>query len=194
VSVLMIAAVRDRKETDLSDDSVQALIDTAEADIIARHGPYAHDTPITIQRSGDCKTINIARPIDAGATVAITETVDSPSGITETTLADDDYRLWTGGRWLERLHTGTNPRWQWPQLVEITYTPVDDTAERTEVATKLVILSIEYEGVIETRAGDTEITHGMRSAGSGGDSPLVFIEERERLLESLMPRGQVMLR
>lgn len=190
MSILTIPAVRDRKETDMSDDTIQALIDTAEADIVARYGPYAQDTPITIQRFGHCKTINIERPIDSGTVIEITET----AGTAETTLDDDDYRLWTGGRWLERLHTGTNPRHRWPELVAVTYTPIDDTIERTEVACKLVILSIEYEGVIEATAGDTAITHGTRSTGSGGESPLLFVEERERLLESLMPRGQVMLR
>ena len=190
MSILTVAAVRDRKETDMADPTIQALIDTAEADIVARYGPYAQDTPITIQRFGDCKTINIERAIDSGTVIDIVET----AGTVVTTLADDDYRVWTSGRWLERLRTGTNPRHRWPDLVAITYTPVDDTILRTEVATKLVVLSIEYEGVIESRVGDTMITHGMRSAGSGGESPLIFVQERERLLESLMPVGPVMLR
>lgn len=191
MSVLTVEQVRDRKETDISDPGVQALIDTAEGDIIARYGPYrdADDPePITEDKIGNCRRIFVARPVDPDEAVTVTET----AGTAVMELADDDYQTWNG-RWFERLHTGTNPKWEWAPKVTIAYVPIDDTVARSEVAIKLVILSIEYEGVIERDVGDVRTTHGLRSA-SGGGSPLVYVDERQRLLETLAPPAGVMIR
>jgi hypothetical protein len=119
-----------------------------------------------------------------------------PVGVTEkaTTLDDTDYRVWNAGRGLQRLPTGPNNRLYWGPMIEVTFVPVNDQAQRDEVAIKLVILAVQYQGVIEQRVGDVQTVHGIRSTGSGGAGPLVYSDERDRLIGTLMPRAGLMLR
>jgi hypothetical protein len=72
----------------------------------------------------------------AGSVTSVTET----SGTTTTTLADD-WRL-RSAYVLERLNTGTNPRWTWSRLATVTYVPVDDTDTRIVVQLELVKIAI----------------------------------------------------
>lgn len=213
--------VRARFETDLPDQTIQATLDDAVQEIETRFGPYRDpDNPISVTLSGARRILSLPRPLDETQPVEIVEhwltggldvewpewdeTVelgewwweDSPpvdDVDTPTTLADDDYRVWNGGRTLERLFTGTNPRIKWGMRADITYVPVDDTPRRDEVVTKLAILALQYQGVIEQKVGDVTNTYGMRSSASGG-SPLVYAEERERLLSSIQPRHGLTLR
>lgn len=204
------ADIRGRVETDLADPAIQAIIDEAVQEIEDRYGPYRDpDAPISLTVEGRRRKLSLPRPVDASETVVVVEWIVADArdvefadelddafidvGQTSLTLNANDYRVWYGGRTLERLYTGTHPRVYWGSRVDLTYVPVDDTARRNEVATKLTILSLRYQGVIEERVGDVNVTYGLRSS-SGGGSALVFADERERLLVSLQPRRGLMLR
>jgi hypothetical protein len=204
------ADIRDRVETDASDATIQALIDEAAGEIISRYGPYRNVAePITVDVAGRRRRLDVWRPIDTGQTVSIVEhwvaddqDVFSASdyegwlpdtGETTTGLDSTDFRIWNGGRTVERLYTGTHPMVYWGSRVEITYVPVDDTKQRDEVVRKLAIIGLAYQGLISQQVGDVQFMFGLRSA-SGGGSPLIYVDERERLLSSLQPRKGLMLR
>ena len=116
----------------------------------------------------------IARPLDATLAAVVTEYVGS-AGMAEvsTIIASNDYRVWHGGRSLQRLVSGTNGRTYWGDRVTVTYTPVSDQAQRDEVTIKLAILAIEYRGLSSERVGDWQ--------GSFAD----YQAEREKLIASL---------
>lgn len=191
--------VRARFETDLPDEALQALIDEATSDIESRFGPYRDaENPITVTIEGRRRRLDLLRPLDAteAESIIIVEH-HSAWGFSETeqTLTADDYRIWNGGRTLERIRTGTHPRHHWPDRVDVTYVPVDDTLKRDEVAVKLVILGLNYQGVIDQQIGDTKTTYGQRSAGQNpGQSPLFYNVERDNLLKTLQPRSGLLLR
>ena len=189
-SSLAVAELKARVECDLDDTALQTLIDTNEQEIIARYGPYRDPTtPITEALLGRRRRLDLARPIDDTEPVVVVE-VDDES--TETTLDTTDYRVW-GDRFLERLSMGTNRperRSRWAPRVVVTYVPQDDTPRRDEVTVKLVMLSIEYKGVATEKIGDVETSYGASRIAS----ELLYTKEREALLESLQPRGAVMIR
>jgi hypothetical protein len=192
--------IRGRFETDLADTALQSLIDEATSEITNRFGPYRDESnPITVTLHGRRRRrIDLLRPLDEtqADSIIITE-YHHPWGWGETdlTLAADDYRVWWHGRTLQRLWTGTNPRRHWGERVDVTYVPVDDTLQRDEVAVKLVILGLNYQGVIDLKVGDVQTTYGQRSAGQNpGQSPLFYNVERDNLLKTLQPRRGLLLR
>lgn len=201
------ANVRARVETDLDDPALQALIDEAVEEITDRYGPYRDDdTPITVTLEGRRRKLALDRPADTITTIVEYFTVSAADvefadfsdewvdvGEATTTLATDDWRLWHAGRTLERLFTGTHPRVRWGTRIDITYQPVDDTKQRDEVVVKLTILAVNYDGTIELKVGDVTRVSGLRSK-TGGESPLIYADERERLLTSLQPRRGLMFR
>lgn len=206
------ADIQARVETDLDTTHLQALIDEAVADIEDRYGPYRSTAvppaPIQIMLEGRRRMLEIMRPLDDTQAVSITEYITADPrdvefsayvedwwpmvGEVATVLAADDYRVWHSGRTLERLFTGTNPRVFWGSRVQISYVPVDDTARRDEVVIKLVILGLAYQGVLEQRVGEVMTTFGPRTAAGGG-SPILYQDEREKLLKTLEPRRGLML-
>lgn len=168
----LIDRVKERCETNVLDAEIQRVIDEALLEIIRRYGPHADvAVPITVTLEGKARSLFPARPIDTAVTVVVKETVAD----VETTLASNDYRIWHGGRRLERLLTGTNPRESWGHPVKITYAPTNDGNQREEVVIKLVKLALDYEGVASSRVGDTSTDYHSYTA------------ERERLLASLAP-------
>lgn len=200
--------VRGRVETDLTDAALEALIEAENAEIERRFGPAA--TPITVTLVGRCRMLDILRPIDETKELKVTEyLVAEPADVEFATFVDEwwpdvgevkeelqatDYRVWHKGRSLERLYAGdaSFPRVYWGSRVEVAYTPLNDTPQRDEVCMKLVIMSLAYDGMIESRAGDVTVVKGMRS--STGGSPLLYVEERERLLRTLASRKGLLLR
>lgn len=191
MAAALIDRLKERVESDLSDPELQSILDEATAAITDRYGVPGAEITVTLE--GHRRTLDLVRP--AAAITSISETRWGTDAIV---LADDDWRLEHGGRTLRRLDTGTNPYWSWwrdaddrwrgwGRLVTVTYTTLDDSAQRDEVALKLAILAIEYEGVVERTVGDVRTTKGARS-WQPGQSPLVYSDERERLLRSLAPR------
>lgn len=202
----LLDRVKERIETDLSDGELSNLITEAQAEITRVCGPVADPAqPITVMRRGLRAFIWLARPLDQAHPVTITETTPEwPIGTMPpypaislpdpVVLDDNDWRAWGTGRSLQRLATGTHPHTLWAPSIEVSYVPLDDTPQRDEITIKLVQLSLEYEGVLERRVGDTQTVHGIRSTGSGGGSPLVYADERDRLINSLLPTPAVSLR
>lgn len=208
-SSLAPAAVTARFETDIADEAIQALIDQAEEEIVDRFGRYRADGPITETVRGRRRRLNILRPIDTSQPVTVVEWITADPedvlfadelddsfidiGQEQLNLAADDFRVENRGRTIERLYTGTNPRVLWGSRADITYQPIDDTARRNEVTLKLVILSLQYQGVIDQKIGDTQTTYGQRSASQPGQALIAYTPEREALLQSLAPRRGLLI-
>lgn len=144
--ILTVDQLREHITTDLGDDALQRLLDAAEEAIIARAGASGSREELA---GGGGRFISLALPADS-----ITSVVES-DGYTITTLAADDYRLYTGGLLLERLSSGTNPRSTWNREVTTTYVPVDNDATRMLVQIELCELAISYRpGLAEETIGE----------------------------------------
>lgn len=168
----LLDRVKERLNPQLSDSEVQALIAEASDEILRRYGPAVGEEAITATFSGGNTSLFLERPLDPEKTVEVVE-ID---GDVETTLDAGDYRVWNGGRLLERLSTGANARSRWANLVTLSYFPIDDTSKRDEVTIKLVKLSIDYEGGVSREDID-----GYSTTFSD------YTKERESLLASLAP-------
>lgn len=165
--------VRERSETDLTDDELTLLITDVQDEILARFGAIAS---ITVEKDGGSRVLDLGRPINTGLSITIVEHTDYPRGTTTVTLAASDYDVRNSGRTLQRLASGTNGADYWAPKVSVTYTPVDDQDQRDEVTVKVVLLSIEYDATGSKRVGDTS------------SQSLDYRRERERLISSLSPR------
>jgi hypothetical protein len=181
--------VQERVESDFTPEELQRLIDEANQEIIDRYGEHTDPpTPITVQIEGCRRKVGLIRPLDVAATPApvVKEYTGSEGlGEVETTLADDDYRVWNDGRTLERISSGTNPgltaNGYWGHRVQITYMPQNDGNQRQEVIIKLCQLAVEYKGVWGRAVGDVDNEY------------YTYTQERERLLRSLSPRKGLMI-
>ncbi len=174
-----------RVETDLTDTELESMIDTEVAEIVDRFGAIA---AITKLEEGLRNFITLHRRIDEAETIVIVEIFpgDTGAAANRTTLNADDYRITNGGRTIERLIDGTNGRRLWSDLVEFTYTPVSDQSRRDEAVVKLVTLSITYQGL------DKQEKVGDFSRG-GSVTADAYTRERETLLNSLAPRGRLVM-
>jgi hypothetical protein len=182
----LIDRVKERIESDLLDDELQRLIDEANQEVLDRWGPHSQaGSPITVVVRGESRYVDLPRPLDTAQSVTVLERWDRWLEQT-TTLAANDYRVLHDGHTLERLRTGTNPPkfgWaRWGHRVDVTYVPRNDGNQREEVIVKLVQLAVEFQGVDRRRVGDTD----QQSAD--------YVEEREKLLESLAPRRGLLVR
>ena len=178
--------VKERTESDLSDEELQSLVDEAVQDITLKLGPVADpDNPITVLLDGNREKIVLYRAVDVSQPIVVVEQWDSGfGGITSITLDDDDYRIWLPGFTLERRWDGgqSNPRRLWGDRVSITYTPVNDSNQRDEVTIKLVVLALQFDGFTSQTIGDFQ--------GTTGDYQTL----RNTLLTSIGPRhGMEML-
>lgn len=174
----LLDRVKERTKSDLSDEELQRLIDEAEGEITRRFGVLSVTSeessptadPISVTLRGGSSNLFPSHAVGDEL-----EIVETEAGV-ETTLVETDYRVWNGGRRIERLATGTNQRSSWAELVTVTYFPVDTQKQRDEVTIKLVKLSIDYEG-------------GVSREGIDGYSATFsdYTKERESLLASLAP-------
>lgn len=185
----LIDRVKERTGSDLSDAELQAMIDAIAAEIAARFGPAGEITvelgDLEDPLSRKSRTLRLARPIDTGETVTITEYDPHNSGLApaEVILTAGDYRVLHGGRTLERLTGGTNGRSYWAPLTKIVYTPADITsAARDEAVIRIMALDLSSRGLLKSeRAGDYSYTLGDAEA------------EREKILASLSARSGMVL-
>ena len=172
-ALLTLAQIREHVETDLSNDALQRIIDSEDAEIVQRYGALSTQTE-TLR--GGSERLFLSRL--AASITSIAEEV----GETTTTLAADDYELWWNQE-LDRDPDGTNGRSTWGERVTVVYVPQTMTAQRTAVLTQLVQLAVRYNGVQQESVGS-----GDYSATSAD-----YQRERERLLRKLAPRGGVFL-
>jgi hypothetical protein len=172
-ALLTLAQIREHVETDLSNDALQRLIDSEDAEIVQRFGALSTQTEIF---KGGSERLFLSRLVSS--ITSISEEV----GETTTTLAADDYELWWSQE-LDRDPDGTNGRSTWGERVTVVYVPQTMTAQRTAVLTQLVQLAVRYNGVQQESVGS-----GDYSATSAD-----YQRERERLLSKLAPRGGVFL-
>lgn len=145
----ILERLKERWETDKTDHELDTMIDNVNAEIIRLHGlHYDAATPLTELFEGGDSNLFPRRPIDS--IVSVTETVWD----VETVLSTNDYRVWYNGRMLERLNTGTNPRWYWGTPVSLVYLPINDNFQRQEIIIKVCILDLQYNASESTKIGD----------------------------------------
>ncbi len=166
MALLTVAELRQHLETDLSDQALQRLLDDADAAVVRHYGPHPPG-PAVETHIGGSKYVFLRQ--QAAAVQSITETV---RGVT-TVLASNDYRVLGGGRYLERLTSGPNPRVYWGDFVTVTFEPYDDRPQRRRVIIDLVRLALEYNALDSVDVGD----YSARS--------LDYQRERRRLLAEL---------
>lgn len=185
----LLDRIKLRVATDLPDEELQAMIDAITAELDARTGPAG---AITVElgdplNPGDrmLATQRLARPADTAQAITVTEIDPGNTGraADELVLDPADFRVLHGGRTLQRLTGGPNPRTHWAPMVRVQYTPVGLAAARDEVTIKLIALDLSYRGAIRSeKAGDYAVTFS-------GD----MAADREAILKTLDDRrGMVM--
>lgn len=185
----LLDRVKLRVPTDLPDSELLAMIDAITAELDARFGVAG---ALTVELGDPLApadrlktTLRLLRPADTAQPIAITEIDPGDTGLAshETELAPADFRVLHGGRTLQRLIGGPNPRAHWAPLVRVAYTPVGVAAARDEVTIKLIALDLSYRGALRSeRAGDYQVT-------LSGD----MAADREAILQTLEDRrGMVM--
>ena len=150
-----------------TDELLTRLIEEADRAVVSRYGPHSIDGPVTdVLRGGS------VRLFPSQAMEGITSVTET-AWDTATVLSPDDYRLWHGGRMLERLSNGSHPRADWGERVELTYTPVDTDHQRRMAIIRLVQLGLPYSGL---QSG---------SVGPYSAQNLDYAKEREAILKQL---------
>jgi hypothetical protein len=169
-----VAEFRDRVNSDVGDDAIQALLDAAEESILARY-PAGSGTEV---HDGGQSYIFLRHR--ATSITTITETVSG----TDTELDDSDFRLRDDGVSVLRLSTGLNPpiAWgraspTWGSPVTVEYEMEDYDAELARVQVALVELDLN------AMPGLTSETIGAWSEQANSGIP--YATEREAILASL---------
>ena len=158
------AELRDYIETDLSDTSLQTLIDSVDEDIDSIVGENNQRTEM-FYNADESEYINTFMPISS--IVSITELYpDNPM-----VLSADDYEI--NGRRLRRLATGGVSRETWYKYTKVVYQTVQRANIEKRVAIDLCKLSIVYDG------------RGTVKVGDYSESPLNYEAERNKLLNQL---------
>jgi hypothetical protein len=188
----------------LEESVLQSMLDAAEDAIIGAAGPFG---PMSEVLDGGGSYLFLRRR--AKSIESITETVWND----ETVLDLTDYRLRPDGVSVVRLRTGTNPPlfWggqgfygpefgvatgflgstitsqstcPWGHKVTVSYTPLDDFADRCRVQVALIKIDLAYApGVIEEQVG-AWLVRRDRGSATWNDSA-----EREAILASLQPQA-----
>ena len=143
-SLISLEAVRKQVETGQDDDSLQSLIDSVDEDIIRGFG--AHDGERTEVIRFDMLTFLLFLPRPADTIASITQRFLSES--TNRTVDSDDYLIENEGRSIRHLKD------YWQQVVNVTYTPVDETDRRRQVLVDVVKAEVNYPGVDSYQVGD----------------------------------------
>lgn len=165
----LLDRVKERVDSDLSNDELTAMIAEATDEIERRHGQAAEELVLTVD--GDVGVLQLPRPLGTELTVR-----EDATGYDEFVELDpDDYVSLNGGRLLRRSKRGPSPRSKWGARVEISYTAYDDTKQREEVVIKLIELAVSHQ------AGVTRESIDSYSTSFSAD----YVEAREKLLNSL---------
>lgn len=157
--------------TALEEDSLQLLLDAAEADIVRITGAAGATTELFV---GGGRLIALGYPADS--ITSITE----ETWTTTRNLDPTDYRLLPGGYLIERLVTGPNGRCCWWRGT-VVYERSDDDALRRGVQLDLIKLMLSYN------PGVTQETVGAWTRQFASNSVWNNDEERTAILSRLYP-------
>ena len=171
--LLTVDELREFITTGLSDDALQLLLDSAEADITAAAGDPVEQTEYV---QGGSAALVLSRPMPSPDydLISVTEQSDTTSPVL---LADDDYRI--DGYILHRLSTGTTPRWTWDGLVEVVFVPPDRDAQRKRAQVALIQLDPSVASDITSeKIGEYSVSYGKGTS---------YAEQYQAILDSLRP-------
>lgn len=167
-------------ETALSDESLQLLIDAAEAEMIRFAGPL--DEAVEWHAGGQ-RVIALNRHIDS-----VTSIVEfSPWDTESTTLDATDYEIDPTGFLIYRRGGGTHSRWRWWGRVVVTFAPADEEAIRTGVELDLVRLMMTYQ------PGASSETVGSWTTQLSSNSVWNNDKERASILSRLISHGRMLV-
>lgn len=172
--------------TSLEDDAIQRLIDSNEAQMVRVLGPHSREGSPAVQTlRGRVSGLLLEQP--AGSVVQVRERASDGSW---TVLAADDYLLLDAGNTLARLTTGTNSASRWASLVEVTYIPRANLAERIVALLEMVGTDA---GAGPTSTGPvTQRTMGSWSETYGASSTSTSREAtKAAILARLHPRAGI---
>ena len=156
MSTLSVAELQAQVETDLSNTTLQLIIDAVERGILEYVGS---GSSIVHEYDGNIQYQDTVRlPVQGSSITSIEEWTDAGSDPTKTTLAADDYELSDDGYWVRRLSDGTNSRTTWGWHLVVTFAPADDTERRKQAAVELARLQIIHTGYDAERSGDWSAT------------------------------------
>jgi hypothetical protein len=159
-------ALRDHVGAGPSDDVLEGLLAAALEAIDLRYGPATETYREYVRPFGQWVRLGIRAS-------AVSTVIEGTSA-----LETADYALWPGGKYVRRLHD-LDPS-DWTGMVDITYRPLSEAAERDRVALGLVKVDLAYH------PGLTSITVGpwSESYSQASDS---HAQAREAVLRSLRP-------
>jgi hypothetical protein len=170
---LAVDDVREFVGTNLSEEAVQRLLDSAYGDVYALVGTTDDLTEQIRAGSGPLLMLSQA----AAAIVEVTEDVRGAS----TALDPDDYALRPSGSLLERLDSGPTPSSRWLGLVEVIYTLTISDADRDRVVIELLKLDVSYQPFLSAQSSDSWSESYSPSAFGEGS----YADRRAALLASL---------
>jgi hypothetical protein len=142
MSILTVSEARENVDTALDDAALQRILDAEDEDIIYHYGEVGSQTE-RFDTDEHVKVIYPRRRVDS--VTSIREIW--PERNQEQTLEANDYVVQPSGMRIDRLPTGDHPRTYWGEVVEVVYTPYDDTKRRKAVLIDLVKLALAWGGV-----------------------------------------------
>ena len=138
--LVTLAEVKRVIETDRSDDDLDALISSADAEIIRYAGPHDPATDLTVRVYAYPPRIYLPRPATSVTTIE-----DSYDGRTWSTRVADTYDLIYGGRVIESLSIGFKPE------ARVTFVPVPTNPQRAQALIQLVRLADSHNALSSER-------------------------------------------
>ena len=148
-SLLTLEQVRSIVETDLSDAALEIIVDAADADILSLYGP--HSGPISEIVQGGALRLFPRQTIET--LTSVSEWGYGKAESEAVSVGSDAYQVRFEGRGVECLQR------YWAYNVKLTYTPVDQRAERRAVLVDMVKVDVVYEGLRSSRTGDSSLQH-----------------------------------
>ena len=146
-TLITVGQLMEHIETDLSDEALTRLLESADAEIIRAFGPHDGERTVTLYPVLHQSPYLLTLPSPAAGVSLITEGTD------DTVVDSDGYTVEYNGRAILK----NNSRWLPP--VDVSYTPVADNPRRIAVLIDLVKLELEYRGLNTERVGSYSVAY-----------------------------------
>ena len=146
-TLITVGQLMEHIETDLSDDALERLLESADTDITRGFGPHDGERTVTFYPVLSQSPYLLTLPNPAASVSLITEGTD------DTVVDSDDYTVEYNGRAVLK----NKSRWLPP--VDVTYTPIADNPRRIAVLIDLVKVEIQYRGLNTERVGSYSVTY-----------------------------------